>query len=211
MVLPNNRVYGLGLSNRQFRLQTDSTYTLWSKGRQNEPMDEDIGLGGYQGAQPLPFILGQTQQKSDWYGLFFVGGEASSYEIISVADKDEVILNYITMGDNIEFYVIMRGTAKAIIKWYQHQLGYPSLPPFYALGIFTGSQMDPAWADTDQIQTKIDAYIAANMPIEGVILDQYTPQNFCPFQVAPNFEIEEIQTYLQGKDMKMYLSIQAGI
>lgn len=120
MVLPNNRLFGLGLSNRQFRLKTDATYTLWSKGRQNEPLDEDIGLGGYQGAQPLPFILGQTQKHSDWFGLFFVGGEASSYELISVADKDSVILNYITMGDQIEFYVIMRGTAEAIIKWYQH-------------------------------------------------------------------------------------------
>lgn len=120
MVLPNNRLFGLGLSNRQFRLKTDATYTLWSKGRQNEPLDEDTGLGGYQGAQPLPFILGQTQKHSDWFGLFFVGGEASSYELISVADKDSVILNYITMGDQIEFYVIMRGTAEAIIKWYQH-------------------------------------------------------------------------------------------
>jgi hypothetical protein len=58
MVLPNNRLYGLGLSNRQFQLKTDATYTLWSKGRQNEPLDEDIGLGGYNGAQPLPFIIG---------------------------------------------------------------------------------------------------------------------------------------------------------
>lgn len=71
--------------------------------------------------------------------------------------------------------------------------------------------MDPAWADTTQIQSKIDAYIAANMPVEGVVLDQYTPQNFCPFQVNAAFDLEGMQTYLQGKDMKMYLSIQAGI
>ena len=47
MVLPNNRIFGLGMSNRQFRLSTDSTYTLWSKGRQNDPLPEDIGLGGF--------------------------------------------------------------------------------------------------------------------------------------------------------------------
>lgn len=69
----------------------------------------------------------------------------------------------------------MRGTAKQIIQKYQHQLGFPSLPPYYALGIFTGSQVDAAWADPAQIQTKIDSYIAANMPIEGVVIDQYTP------------------------------------
>ena len=111
----------------------------------------------------------------------FVGGEASSYELISVPGKDKVILNYITLGDQIEFYVIMRGSAKAIIQRYQHNIGYPSLPPYYALGIFTGSQVDPAWADQTQLQAKIDAYIAANLPLEGVILDQYTPFGFCPF------------------------------
>jgi alpha-glucosidase (family GH31 glycosyl hydrolase) len=95
--------------------------------------------------------LGQTQNHGDWYGLFFVGGEASSYELISVEGKDEVILNYITMGDQIEFYVIMRGTAKAIIQKYQHQLGFPALPPYYALGIFTGSQIDKAWANEASI------------------------------------------------------------
>jgi len=29
---------------------TDSTYTLWSKGRQLEPMPEDTGIGGIQGS-----------------------------------------------------------------------------------------------------------------------------------------------------------------
>lgn len=60
MVLPNDRIFGLGLSNRQFKVDTDVTYTLWSKGRKNDPMPEDQGLGGYQGSQTLPFILGQT-------------------------------------------------------------------------------------------------------------------------------------------------------
>jgi len=37
-------------------------------------MPEDDGTGGKQGSQVHPFILGQTQNKKDWYGLFFVGG-----------------------------------------------------------------------------------------------------------------------------------------
>lgn len=49
------------------------------------------------------------------------------------------------------------------------------------------------------------------MPIEGVVIDQYTPENFCPFQVSSSFDLDGMQTYLKGKDMKMYLSIQAGI
>ena len=49
LILPNSRIFGVGTSNRQFRLDTDSTYTLWSKGRQHEPMPEDTGIGGMKG------------------------------------------------------------------------------------------------------------------------------------------------------------------
>lgn len=140
MVLPNNRIFGLGLSNRQFKVDTDVAYTLWSKGRKNDPLKADEeGVGGAQGSQVLPFILGQTNNKKDWYGIFFVGSTAASVEVIAVPDSDKVILNYITLGDQIEFYVTMRGSAKDILQKYQHAIGYPSLPPYYALGIYTGS------------------------------------------------------------------------
>jgi alpha-glucosidase (family GH31 glycosyl hydrolase) len=96
------------------------------------------------------------------------------------------------MGGEIELYVVMRGTAKDIIQKYQHQLGFPSLPPYYALGIYTGSQLDPAWGTPSEIYKKIDSYIAAKMPIEGVVLDQYTPRNFCPYQATSEFDLAEV-------------------
>ena len=74
LVLPNDRIFGLGLSNRQFQIKTDSTYTLWSKGRQEANLGEDQGLGGQQSSQVHPFLLGQTNNDGDWYGIFFVGG-----------------------------------------------------------------------------------------------------------------------------------------
>lgn len=49
------------------------------------------------------------------------------------------------------------------------------------------------------------------MPVEGVVLDQYTQEGFCPYEIDDNFNMANMQTYLQGKNMKMYLSIQAGI
>jgi len=50
-------------------------------------------------------------------------------------------------------------------------IGFPALPPYYALGIFTGSRTDTDWAGTKNIENKLNAYIKANMPIEGVIVD----------------------------------------
>jgi alpha-glucosidase (family GH31 glycosyl hydrolase) len=71
--------------------------------------------------------------------------------------------------------------------------------------------MDPAWGNATEIEKKIDKYIAHNMPIEGIILDQYTKNDNCPFEIANGFRMENMQNYLQNKTMKMYLSINAGI
>jgi len=46
LVLPNDKIFGLGLSNRKLRVSTNSTYTLWSRGRQEEKMPKDLGMGG---------------------------------------------------------------------------------------------------------------------------------------------------------------------
>lgn len=85
------------------------------------------------------------------------------------------------------------------------------MPPYYALGIYTGSQLDPAWGTPAEIYKKIDAYIAAKVPVEGVVLDQYTTKNVCPFQANSSFDLSDMQSHLRNLDMKMYLSIQAGI
>lgn len=44
-VLPNSNIFGLGVANRQFKLQTNSTYTLWAKSRQEEVLEVDEGVG----------------------------------------------------------------------------------------------------------------------------------------------------------------------
>lgn len=117
MVLPSSRLFGLGNSNRRFRLQTDKTYTLFSRGWDNQTMPKDDGFGSPHGSQVMPFILGQTKDadKNDWFGLFFVGGGPQTFELVSVPGSDQVILNYITLSDTIEFNMIMRGSAFDII------------------------------------------------------------------------------------------------
>lgn len=65
-----------------------------------------------------------------------------------------MILNYITLSDQIEMFIIQRGSAQDIIKRYQHDIGYPQMPSFFALGIFAGSQSDN-WANSTAVQTDV--------------------------------------------------------
>jgi len=109
-----------------------------------------------------------------------LSGAAQSFELVSVPGKDEVILNYITLGDQIEFYVLMRGTPQEIIANYQHQIGYPSLPPYFQLGIFAGAHNE-SWKNTEAVNADIEKWVAAKIPIEGVLLDNYTISDSFPF------------------------------
>ena len=49
-------------------------------------------------------------------------------------------LSYITIGGQLEMYFMFKGTAKEIIKQYQSIIGFPSLPPLYALGWYAGAR-----------------------------------------------------------------------
>jgi alpha-glucosidase (family GH31 glycosyl hydrolase) len=214
MLLPTSRIFGLGASNRQFKVGVDSTYTLFSKGRQNETMPADLGMGGTHGSQVQPFILGQTKNKKDWYGIFFMGGGAQSFEIVSVEGTDQVILNYITLADTIEFYIIMRGSAKDIISLYQHDIGFPKMPPYYALGIFAGSQSEN-WNTSEAVIANVQQYIDAKLPLEGVLVDTYTKDNLQPFTtdtLEGGFgSVDAITNFLRTNDMRIYLGVQTAL
>jgi hypothetical protein len=57
-----------------------------------------------------PFLLCQTANQ-DFFGIYFVGTAAQTFEIIYYPDQDRVVLNYITLGGAMEMYFIMRGKA----------------------------------------------------------------------------------------------------
>jgi len=61
------------------------------------------------------------------------------------------------------------------------------------------------------ITAKIDRYIS-HIPIEGIVLDQYMKNhNLCPFEKNFNFDMKTLQEHLRSKNMKLYLSFNAGI
>jgi len=93
----------------------------------------------------------------------------------------------------------MRGSPKFIIQKYQHDIGFPSLPPYYALGIFTGSQTSKEWANSTIISQKIDKYADA-LPIEGILIDQFM-RSTCAFEKDPNFNYTNLYNHLKSKNM----------
>lgn len=86
-------------------------------------------------------------------GMFFVGNAAQHFEILVFGDDPRQVLNYITIGGPIEIYVMMRGSAQEIIQRYHAMIGNSALPPYYALGVFQGSN---AYTTLDSVNNVVD-------------------------------------------------------
>ena len=112
--------------------------------------------------------MGQTNS-SQFYGIFFLGTAAQAFEVIHFNTYNEIVLNYITIGNIIEIHFFIRGTADEIIKAYQGLVGRSQLPPYYAMGFFQAGY----YSNLDDIKKSIKAYNDAKMSVEGYHIDNY--------------------------------------
>ena len=127
--LPSQNVYGLGDRVHFFKLRPGA-YSLWSSG-QTPSYDEGRGRGGLSGVHP--FIMVETMKNRRYIGIFFRNANAMT-PILRWNDDGTSTLSFITIGGQIEVYVIGQGTAHQVIQQYQQMMGLAQLPPYWALG-----------------------------------------------------------------------------
>ena len=56
--------------------------------------------------------------------MFFVSTAMQAFEIVYFDNFDSIVLNYITLGGDIEIYFFIRGSANDIIKRYHNTIGF---------------------------------------------------------------------------------------
>jgi len=112
-------------------------------------------------------------------GIFFRNSNAQS-PVLVFNDDGGSTLSYITTGGNLEIFFFFKGTAKEIIANYQSMIGFPSLPPFWALGWHSSSY---GYSNMSLLQENIQGYADAKIPLEGVWLDIPYMENFTDFSV----------------------------
>ena len=56
-------------------------------------------------------MLCQTAVKKDFFGMFFVSTGPQVFEVVKFTNSTQMVVNYITLGTVLEFYVLLRGTA----------------------------------------------------------------------------------------------------
>lgn len=164
MILPSQRIYGLGERVREFNL-SEGTWTMWASG-QYSPYDDGLGRKGTYGVHP--FVLVQSGKRTDdYFGIFFRNSNAQS-PVVRFNDDGTSTLSYITIGGQIEAYFFIHGSAKQVIQNYHNFIGKPALPPFWSMG---WQQASWKYTTQDQAQAALDGYAAAGMPLDVLYLD----------------------------------------
>lgn len=167
MEVRSQTVYGLGLSNRQFTLQTGA-YTMYAKSRYEGSVIDEF-LGGQQGPAVHPFIMFKLDD-GQFAGIYFVGSAPAQFEIVRYEGYDWTIINYVTVAGAIEAFFILPGSAEEVIRQYQMIVGLPAMPPINALGFYQGSDSYTQLSDFAAVDKK---YSDQHFIVEGYNLDQW--------------------------------------
>jgi len=142
-------------------------------------------------------------------GIFFRNSNAQS-PVLSFNDDGGSTLSYITTGGNLEMFFFFKGTAKEVIANYQNLIGYPSLPPFWALGWHAASG---DYKNMTILQENIQGYADAGVPLEGVWLTNSYMSDSTDFTVNgtafPN--LGDYTKELQKQNKRLILVIDAGL
>jgi alpha-glucosidase (family GH31 glycosyl hydrolase) len=133
--------------------------------------DTGLGRGGLSGVHP--FLMVETKKARRYIGIY-LRNSAAMTPIIRFNPDGTSTLSLITIGGQIEFYVIGMGTAHQVIQYYQSMvISKAQLPPYWSLG-WQEASPNPVQGKTEQdsLIQAVNNYVTNKFPLEAVYLQQ---------------------------------------
>ncbi|KFZ60444.1 Lysosomal alpha-glucosidase, partial [Podiceps cristatus] len=119
--LPSRFLYGLGEHRGTLLHSLDwNTLTLWAR---DVSPTESFNL---YGAHPFYLLM---EEGGDAHGVFLLNSNA-----MEVALQPAPGLTWRTIGGVLDFYIFLGPDPNMVIQQYQQVIGFPAMPPFWALG-----------------------------------------------------------------------------
>ncbi|NXN29051.1 LYAG glucosidase, partial [Nycticryphes semicollaris] len=120
-LLPSRFLYGLGEHRGPLLHSLDwSTLTLWAR---DVSPTESFNL---YGAHPFYLLM---EEGGDAHGVFLLNSNA-----MEVALQPTPALTWRTIGGVLDFYIFLGPDPNMVIQQYQQVIGFPAMPPLWALG-----------------------------------------------------------------------------
>ena len=173
--LTTDQIFGYGERVHNFKL-SPGMYTIWLNDT-GTPVDDGLGGKGLYGHHP--FILNRVNDGS-FIGILFVNTNAQDLIISKPNDDGTVDLNQITIGGEIEFFIFIGQTPNEVISNYQSKIGFPNLPPFWALGYH---QCRWGYKNTSILENIVNQFNNYSIPFDTIWSDIDYMESFEDFTV----------------------------
>ena len=199
----SQKFYGFGERQGTFELK-QGNYSSWTDGRDNHIDDGAIGNNSYG---DHPFVL-MKLQNGKFGGIFFKNSNAKVLEIVNYGKKS--VLNFRAIGGVLDFFTFYNEDPEEVIRAYHMVIGFPTFPPFWALGFHQS-----AWRynTTKLIDEVLEKYDQNNIPLEGIWLDIEYMEQYRNFEVDkkrfPN--LAKTASSIHKKGQKLVVIVEAGL
>ncbi|XP_019633185.1 PREDICTED: lysosomal alpha-glucosidase-like isoform X8 [Branchiostoma belcheri] len=166
--LPSGNVYGLGEHRGPLRHKTGwIRIPFWARDKQAAEAKEDVT--NLYGSHPFYLCVEDDGQA---HGVFLLNSNA-----MEVILQPAPALTWRTIGGILDFYILLGPDPNSVIQQYWDVIGYPMMPPYWALGFHlcrwgygsanrtldiaqkmrnAGIPQDTQWNDIDYMQSHLD-------------------------------------------------------
>lgn len=200
-MVPAYNIYGLAGTLRGFRIPNNYTQTFWNA--YNLDNDQELDVNGHD-THPmyLETRYNVPEASSTSHGVY--ARNAHGQEWLMRPDH----LTYRTIGGSFDFYFLSGSTPLEVIS--QYQVGIvktPVMPASWHLGTM---QVRWSYQNVSNLQDVIDAYAAADIPLECIMNDLGTSHQLSPCCVwerqlannCPRLSQNEQRLYRQPRSLR---------
>jgi len=192
-------IYGLGEREYKIRLDVGKVYVIWTR-------DQPTGVIPFvnlYGAHP--FHLEMRHNLS--HGIFLLNSNAMSVEV------ENRYLTYRVVGGILDFYIFMGPTPEEVTQQYHEVIGYPFMPPYFALGY---SQSCLGWYHTlNETWAVVNNFDKYQIPLEMIWndIDQTDANKDFTWDPVrfPAAQVQQFVSWLHSRGQKYALMCDPAI
>lgn len=193
----NPNIYGLGEHRVPFKLPTDThTYTMWSR---DSPTPVDQNAYGSH-----PFYM--EVRTSGAHGVFLKN--SNGLDVIVSSGQ----VTFRSIGGVLDLYVFVGPDPEQVTQQYHQVVGFPHMPPFWALG---WHQCRYGYPNIQTVEQVVQNYSAAQIPLDTIWTDidhmsQYEDFTWDPVNY-PQSQVASFVQQLHANNQQYVVIVDPGI
>jgi alpha-glucosidase (family GH31 glycosyl hydrolase) len=204
-VIPSQTLFGLGQHNSKFLL-SEGDWTMFNRDQPGSPVAEGEGKQHLYGTHP--FLMFKTNDNK-FGGILFYNSNPQQVSI-EFSSSGKSLVHFKSIGGIFDIFYFMGDSADGVIRKYNHVVGKPDLPPFWALGFH---QCSWQYNTTQDLKDAVNNYTSNGYIFDTIWTDIMYMDRYIDFTLDnENFTgLLDYVNELHGENRHFVPIVDAGI